>query len=268
MHIAAATKTAPPASIEELASIGPAPTATNDEATPGAHFAGLVKPVVAAIVPKASIESVDDDSEDEENEDGARLRGFADRAALRAITSKRLLAARLMNGYAQGEAAELLKQGTSAQLSQCEQGRRQAPLYVMLRASEVYRVSMDYLCGVSADPERDVRAARRNATERAVRATLVGAVERVVAAMDSGEGVVGPNVATLRELVSAADAVAATYGDFVQQRNVARIADRLAVAIEALEAASLRAGISLRRREDEDARARQRLAEIAANDAD
>ena len=234
---------------------------------PGAHFAGLLKPEVAAIVPKALTEPIDAGSVDEEDEGGGSHRDRADRAALKAIVSKRVLAARLMNGLSQTEAAELLKYGTPAQLSQWEQCRRPVPLHMLMRASAVYQVSMDYLTGVSSDPERDVRTVRHNATVRTVRATLVGAVERVVSAINSGEGVVALNVGTVRQLVAAAEAVTATYSDLVQQRHASRIAERLASAIEHLEDTALKAGIAIRRHDDEDALMRQRLAEFAANDA-
>lgn len=82
------------------------------------------------------------------------------RAKLKTIVSKRMLDARLLNGYSQAHAATLFgyKSGNSTQLSLCERGQRMPPLSVLLRACEVYRCSMDYLVGLSADPDRDPQA--------------------------------------------------------------------------------------------------------------
>ena len=82
------------------------------------------------------------------------------RAKLKSVVSKRMLDAREMNGYSQAKAAGLFgyKSSSATQLSLCERGQRLPPLSVLLRACEVYRCSMDYLVGLSADPDRDPQA--------------------------------------------------------------------------------------------------------------
>lgn len=71
-----------------------------------------------------------------------------------------MLSAREMNGYSQAHAARLFgyKHSSATQLSLCERGQRTPPLVVLLRATEVYRCSMDYLMGLSDDPDRDPQA--------------------------------------------------------------------------------------------------------------
>lgn len=76
------------------------------------------------------------------------------KADFRKITSARLLAAREMNGMSQTQAAKKLGYRNSTQLSQWEQGKRQAPVGHILKASGVYRVSLDYLFGACDEPDR------------------------------------------------------------------------------------------------------------------
>lgn len=246
----------------------------------GAHFAGLVKrepetmPHGIRNAPVANDDEIDD--EGDEREDDACIassRGVPDRwskAARMQIIGKRLVEARTLNGCSQTEAAQLLQYGTPAQLSQWEQCRRAVPLHMLIRFADLMGVSLDWLTGISSDPNRDVRAIRRNACIRAVRATLVSAVDRIVDAFDSDESIVGLNVSMVRDLASAAEAVAATYGDFAQPNHAAgrrNVADRLDSAVDRLEGAALKVGIALRRHDDEDAMLKRRLTEIAANDS-
>ncbi len=239
MHIAASTRA--PA----------APSETDAHEVPGALFAALVEPA-------------DDDMPDTES---PRVRHA--KAELRGVIADRVLKARLMNGYSQSEAAEMLQYGTTAQLSQWEQGRRPVPLTMLVRASEVFGVSMDWLCGISVEPDRDPRAARRIACTRAVRATLAASVERIVAAFDADEKVLSLNVAVVRGLAEAAQAVVALHGDFSVRHATLHTNEiaRLAWAVGCLEDAAMKVGIALRRHDDEDALMRQRFAEAAANEA-
>lgn len=244
----------------------------------GAHFAGLVKHEPETMpslgvrsAPVANDHEIDDEEDD--HDDGFTSSCDAperwSKAALMRIIAERLVAARLMNGYSQTEAAERLKYATPAQLSQWEQCRRAAPLHMLMRASELYSVSMDFLTGVSTEPERDARAVRRNAVVRAVRSTLVAAAERVVHAFDQDEAIVGLNVGAVREIVAAAEAVTALFDDFSQKHKAGPVGvgARLAAGVGRLESAALKAGIALRKHDDEDARMKERLAAIAANDA-
>lgn len=107
------------------------------------------------------------------------------RAKLKAIVSKRMLEAREMNGYSQAKAAGLFgyKSSNATQLSLCERGQRLPPLSVLLRACVVYRCSMDYLVGLSNDPDRDPQAEVRRyileSTSRLVQTQTNALVESV-----------------------------------------------------------------------------------------
>ena len=264
MNYAVASK--PAASIVEPIEINASTAPKNEPAEPdvkpGAHFAGLLEPVRMAEMTEVAEEEAGDDDE-------ARAGGrMGDRGLLGMVVAKRLIAARLLNGYSQNEAASLSGYSNGSQLSLWEAGRRPPPLVPLVQFADAMNVSLDYLLGRSDDPERDVRLVRQNACIRAVRATLVGAVERVVDAFDSDESIVGLNIGMVRDLASAAEAVTATYGDFVQQHRAGRanVAERLASAVDRMGSAALKVGIALRRHDDEDVRMKQRLAEIAAND--
>jgi transcriptional regulator with XRE-family HTH domain len=267
MKIAVATNTARTAPIEEPAPLDAAPTAANDETTPGAHFAGLLAPVNRSAMAEIAEEAAEAGDDDEEGRAG---RYIGDRGLFGLVIAKRLIAARLLNGLSQTEAANMIGYATPAQLSQWESARRRPPLAALVAYADAMNVSLDYLFGRSDDPERNVRIVRQNACMRAVRATLAGAVERVVDAFNADESIVGLNTSMVRDLAAAAEAVAATYGDFVQPRHAGRgdVGERLASAIGRLENAALKAGIALRKHDDSDAVLKRRLAEIAANDAD
>lgn len=265
MTIAAATKTARLASIEEPAPIDAAPTAANDETTPGAHFAGLLAPVNRSAMAEIAEEAAEAGDDDEEGRAG---RYIGDRGLLGLVIAKRLIAARLLNGLSQTDAANMIGYATPAQLSQWESARRRPPLAALVAYADAMNVSLDYIFGRSDEAERLVRLVRQNACMRAVRATLAGAVERIVDAFDADEAIVGLNVSMVRDLAAAAEAVTAAYGDCTRLHHVGRGVEgaRLDSAISRLEDAALKAGIALRRHDDEDARMKQRLAEIAAND--
>lgn len=77
------------------------------------------------------------------------------------IVGKRFIEAREINGLSQTDAAKALGYKNSAQLSQWEQCKRPPPLHMVAHASKVYRVSVDFLLGVSDDPDRDPRSESR-----------------------------------------------------------------------------------------------------------
>src|SRR5688572_16322851 len=91
MHIAAATKTAHPASIEEPTAIEAGPSGVNDETTPGAHFAGLLAPVNRSAMAELAEEAAEAGDDDE---DGRAGRYIGDRGLLGLVIAKRLIAAR------------------------------------------------------------------------------------------------------------------------------------------------------------------------------
>lgn len=74
---------------------------------------------------------------------------------------ERMIRARVMNGFTAVEAAKRLGYSNSAQISLIENGERKVPndWQFLLRMSKVYSVSVDYLLGLSSQPERDPVAA-------------------------------------------------------------------------------------------------------------
>lgn len=101
-------------------------------------------------------------------------------AALRKIVGDRMVESRKINGWDQTEAAEKFGYKNSTQLSLIEQGKRLPPHEVLIKASEIYGVSVDFLLGLSDEPERDPKAAERQAAMRHVHALVSGTSETLV----------------------------------------------------------------------------------------
>lgn len=101
-------------------------------------------------------------------------------ATLRKIVGERMVEARKINGWDQTEAAEKFGYKNSTQLSLIEQGKRLPPHEVLIKASEIYGVSVDFLLGLSDEPERDPKAAERQAAMRHVHSLVAGTTEHVV----------------------------------------------------------------------------------------
>lgn len=119
------------------------------------------------------------DASDEEEASGdmvALTRAMGRRAegnaVLRKEIGRRLVTARCINGFDQTEGAARLGYRNSTQLSLAEQGKRLPPHEILIRASVAYGVSMDFLFGLSDEPERDPKAAVRHAAMRRVELLL------------------------------------------------------------------------------------------------
>lgn len=84
------------------------------------------------------------------------------------IVRERMISARIMNGLSAVEAASRLGYANSTQLSLIESGERKVPndWQFLLKVSQVYSVSMDYLVGASSNPERDAIASEHFALMR------------------------------------------------------------------------------------------------------
>ena len=175
------------------------------------------------------------------------------------VLGRRIVSARELNGLSQSELARSMGYANSTQLSLFEKGVRTPPITALIALADALGVSLDYLAGRCDDPERDVRALRRNACLRAVRMTLTAAAERIADAFDSDERLIGAGTSDVRNLLIAAQACAAHY-------EFARTGP-LQMALDRLEETALKVGIRLKQHDDEDARQRERLALIAANDA-
>ena len=102
---------------------------------------------------------------------------------LRQVVGKRFVIAREINGWQQSEAAALMGYKNSTQLSLIEQGKRLPPPTVMLEASRVFSVSMDFLYGVSDEPERDAQTAEQAAMIRHMEDVLRANAEAVGTAL-------------------------------------------------------------------------------------
>lgn len=88
------------------------------------------------------------------------------------VVSKRFVAARLLSGMNQVEAAERLGFKNSSGLCKIESGRGTAPRYIIIRAALIYAVSADYLLGLSDFPERDPRTVEKLAILRHLRKVI------------------------------------------------------------------------------------------------
>jgi transcriptional regulator with XRE-family HTH domain len=93
-------------------------------------------------------------------------------ALVRATVAARFKQARELNGWGQREAAARMGYENGTQLSLIEAGRRNTPLAVFCVASAVYGVSVDFLLGLSDEPERDPAVAERQAVLRHVEGML------------------------------------------------------------------------------------------------
>lgn len=102
-------------------------------------------------------------------------------ATLRKIVGERMVESRRINGWDQTEAAKKFAYTNSTQLSLIEQGKRLPPHEVLIKASEIYGVSVDFLLGLSDEPERDPKAAERQAAMRHVHGLISGTSEKMIA---------------------------------------------------------------------------------------
>lgn len=106
----------------------------------------------------------------------------------------RMTAAREMAEITQAEAAKRLGYAAATQLSNMETGNRPVPLEVLMKAAVLYGTSMDYLCGLSDDPDRDPASA----AVRHVSSRVTAEVNRLVDVM------VHTSVDALRKVLPAA----------------------------------------------------------------
>lgn len=134
-------------------------------------------------------------------------------AVLRKEIGRRLVEARNINGWDQTEAATKLGYRNSTQLSLAEQGKRLPPHEILIRASVVYGVSMDFIFSMSDEPERDPKAAERNAAMRHVQDLITQTTNQQIAMLMQylAHGV--PSIRTAQRLL----AVAQTLADEVQR---------------------------------------------------
>lgn len=107
------------------------------------------------------------------------LRCREDSASIRKRVAHRMVESRELNGMSQTEAAEAFGYRNSTQLSQWEKGKRMPPILRLIQATSIYRVSLDYLLGLSDEPDRDPASAERRILLAAVEADLRSATQRL-----------------------------------------------------------------------------------------
>lgn len=130
-----------------------------------------------------------------------RLARVDENNALRKIVGRRLKLARELCGWSQEVAAAKLEYVNSTQLSLAEKGDRLPPLVKLIKASEVFGVSIDYIMGISDEPERDPRLAERQAALRHVSGVMEATSRTIVTAILSHQAA-APSVMATRNLVN------------------------------------------------------------------
>ena len=175
-------------------------------------FAALL-PASVPVRPAANDEPASDDVHNHRIHHAPNMPASESMSRDRALTfntiGPRLVAARELNGIPQQEAARLAGMGNSTQLSLWEMGRRAPTLDGLLAVANTLGVSMDFIFGLSDDPERDARSARRNSCIRAVNSMLTKTAERIADFIDSSDSLAGPDAANFRELLTAASELSA-----------------------------------------------------------
>jgi transcriptional regulator with XRE-family HTH domain len=118
---------------------------------------------------RAPLEAPNDEETSEVSDVGPRAKV---NRVLRRVMAARLFAARNLAGFDQCDAALELGYTNSTQLSLAERGERLLPHGMLLSVGEMYGVSLDYLYGVSNDPDVDLHASARNAEVARIRRLL------------------------------------------------------------------------------------------------
>lgn len=134
---------------------------------------------------------------------GQRVARVDENDYLRKVMSRRLKKARELNGWSQEQAAAKLGYTNSTQLSLAEKAERLMPLANIVKAAEVFGVSVDYLLGISDEPERDPRAAERQAALRHVSGLMESTARTIVNAVLTHQSV-APSVTQTKKLTEKA----------------------------------------------------------------
>lgn len=139
----------------------------------------------------------------------------ATKSEFRKIVAERILKARELNGLTQTDAAKLFGYNTPAQLSQWEQNKRLPPMQKIIQASHVYRVSVDYLVGVSSEPDRDPLSAERLMLLNSVGTTLDGMTRSLVETIMAQVRIGGPTIQSAYSFLQEGDRMLSAFERFV-----------------------------------------------------
>lgn len=142
-------------------------------------------------------------------------------AEARAIIGGRMLMARELNGYTQTNAAKRLGYATPSQLSQWEMARRTPPIKMLMRACSVYRVSMDYLMGISDEPDRDPATVVRHQVMSAAEEMLATMAHEIADAMLQQTKIGGPAIETAMLMLDEGAAMVKSFRRFVELNKTA-----------------------------------------------
>lgn len=129
-----------------------------------------------------------------------------DNAVLRRQIGTRFKEARLLMGWDQIVAAKKLGYENSTQISLVEKGARMPPIGLVIHASQIYAVSVDFLVGESEEPNRDPKQAEKHAVLRHVAGMLGKHTEVVTSAVLQYLSHGAPAVVAARELHLRVDA--------------------------------------------------------------
>lgn len=143
------------------------------------------------------------------------------KSATKNVIAERLVIARNLNGLNQSDAAAQLGYRTSSQLSQWEQARRMAPLTELISAAKLYRVSLDFLVGISDDPDRDPTTVERQEILTGASAMLSQMAERLADAVVYQTNLGGPTVEMARNVLRDGEQFMARFNKFVKDNGVA-----------------------------------------------
>lgn len=94
---------------------------------------------------------------------------------------ERLRKARELAGLNQAEAAEQMGYSQAVQLSNMENGNRMPPTAVLMKAATIYGTTMDYLCGLTEEADRDPATA----AFRTVSGMVASEIQRLIGVMVS-----------------------------------------------------------------------------------
>jgi transcriptional regulator with XRE-family HTH domain len=100
----------------------------------------------------------------------------------KAAYGRRMKAAREIAGMSQRDASDAMGYSQQVQLHLMESGQRMPTVRVLVHCCALYGTTMDYLCGLTADGDRDPVAA----VQREVAARVVGEVRGLIAAVTAG----------------------------------------------------------------------------------
>lgn len=175
---------------------------TSQEAHNQATSEAATAPIGAmwvALVPMTENAATDPIGDDDDEVDDPKSN-----SKLKLTVGKRFSDARELNGFGQTQAALLMGWKNATQLSLIEQGKRMPPHQVLIIASTVLGTSVDFLLGLSSEPERDPKKAEQDAAMRHVHHLIEKNAQSMTGMLLQYLGNVGPSVASANRLMTGA----------------------------------------------------------------